>query len=88
VSSRTESRFRVWAFHIFYRRTFARERDLFLRFGKALEASSKMIVKPELLQQWHLQHGRKTLSALIADAGSTTPSRSITKDHACSRCPA
>jgi len=62
-----EERFRVWAFHIFYRRSFSGEVDRFLRFGKALEASSRAILRPEMVEEWDRQYGGKPLAALLEE---------------------
>ncbi len=63
-----EGLFRLWAFHIFYRRTFSSEVDRFLRFGKALEASSRAILRPELVEEWSRQYGDRSLAELLRDA--------------------
>ena len=63
-----EGRFRVWAFHVFYVHTFRQVTDRFRRFGKALEASSREILRPELVEEWGRQYGGKPLTALLEDA--------------------
>lgn len=68
MTSEMEDRFRVWAFHIFYRRAFRGEKDLFRRFGKALEASSRAILRPELVEEWDRQYGGRPLAALLEAA--------------------
>lgn len=54
-----EDQFRVWAFHIYYSRSFRSERDLLLRFVKALEASARPILKPERLAEWARSDARR-----------------------------
>ena len=68
MSPETEDRFRLWAFRIFYRRTFRGEVDPALRFGKALEASSRVIVHPERLREWERQYGGLGDEALLDEA--------------------
>ena len=53
-----EDRFRLWAFHIYYRRSFREERDRLLRFIKALLASARPIRRPDLLDVWRGRRGR------------------------------
>ena len=53
-----EARFRVWAFHLYYRKPFASEPDLTVRFLKALEASARPIRDKEAVLAWHrARHG-------------------------------
>ncbi len=53
-----EGRFRLWAFHIFYQRTFRLVRDPLLRFVKALLASTRPIQNAGLLAVWRNRQGR------------------------------
>jgi len=71
VTEELEASFRLWAFHIFYRRSFRDEIDPFLRFGKALEASTRAILRPELVEEWGRQYGGKPLEKLLEDAESS-----------------
>ena len=48
-----ESAFRLWSFRIYYRRSFKEERDLTLRFLKALVASSKPIRDRQAVIDWY-----------------------------------
>ncbi len=73
MTAELEARFRVWAFHIYYTRSFRNVVDPFRRFGKALEASSRPILRPELVEEWDRKYGGKPLTKLLEDAGSSSP---------------
>lgn len=49
----TEDKFRAWAFHVYYQKLFATERDPDMRFVKAIVRSAAPMRHPELLSQWH-----------------------------------
>jgi len=51
-----EEAFRVWSFGIYYRRTFAAEQDPFMRFAKALMASTRPIRDRQAVMRWYEQH--------------------------------
>ncbi len=54
-----ESEFRVWSFHIYYRRSFKNEHDLILRFLKALKASTQPIRDMQAVLDWYHQRKQK-----------------------------
>ena len=57
ITPKVEERFRLWAFHILYRRTYRDETDLLLRFVKALTASAQPIADPAMLETWRRIYG-------------------------------
>lgn len=52
MTPKVEDEFRVWAFHLFYNRTFADDRDHVRRFMRAIVASAQPIKRPELIAEW------------------------------------
>ena len=71
MTPETEDRFRLWAFRILYRRTYRGEVDPALRFGKALEASSRVVAHPERLREWERKYGGLDDEALLDEAALT-----------------
>lgn len=61
-----EAKLRAWAFYIYYRKTFRRERDPLLRLVKALLASSRPIRNRRLVWWWFQNNGH------VADANLET----------------
>jgi len=49
---KAEGRFRLWAFHQYYEKSFADVKDQTIRFGKALEASCLPIRDKSLVLDW------------------------------------
>ena len=56
---KVESEFRVWSFHVYYRRSFKNEHDLILRFLKALKASTQPIRDRQAVMNWYHQRKQK-----------------------------
>jgi len=61
---RMESELRVWAFHIYFERTFRDEKDSLLRFAKALEASSRPVQNRRLVREWYELYPQGLLPSL------------------------
>jgi hypothetical protein len=51
--AKIEAEFRVWSFHIYYRRSFKDEHDLVVRFIKALKASCQPIRDRQAVLDWY-----------------------------------
>ena len=71
MTPQVEDEFRVWAFHLFYRRTFADDRDHVRRFMRAIVASAQPIERPELVAEWRKlrKAGRLVRFADVSAAG-------------------
>ena len=54
-----ESRFRLWSFGVYYRKTFSEERHLLKRFVKALLASTQPIQDRDMVVRWYRQRSRR-----------------------------
>lgn len=51
--AKIESAFRVWSFHVYYKRSFKDERDHVVRFIKALKASCQPIRDRQAVLDWY-----------------------------------
>ena len=54
-----EAAFRVWAFHVYYEKSFAAETDPTVRFVRALMASCEPIADRQAVIEWHRTRVRK-----------------------------
>lgn len=50
---KAETKLRLWAFHVYYRKTFKNEHEPILRFLKALKASCRPIRNRSLVLWWY-----------------------------------
>ena len=57
--AKIEAEFRVWSFHIFYKRSFRNERDHVVQFIKALRASCQPIRDRQAVIDWYEKGVRK-----------------------------
>ena len=56
-----EATFRLWSFGVYYKRTFADEREPHMRFVKALLASTRPIRDREAVIRWYQQRHRERM---------------------------
>ena len=58
IAARAQDELRLRAFRVFYAKTFCEEKNLLVRFVKALLASAGPIRDPDAMAEWCRQHGR------------------------------
>ena len=66
-----EADFRLWSFHVFYRKTYAGEPDSEMRFAKALVASCQPIRDRQRVYDWYERCTRRRRTHADAEALST-----------------
>ena len=57
VWHKAETKLRLWAFHVYYRKTFKQEHEPVVRFLKALAASIRPIRNRRLVLWWYRRNG-------------------------------